>query len=86
MSFLKQNKDCIKLVVLTAVINVVTILNSKTLNFCPPVSTQAISALTVVCIEWALVVPWITRENILLMFLVYRWRSRMLSYAPYIKT
>jgi hypothetical protein len=23
-------------------------------------------------IEWALVVPWITRENILLMFLVYR--------------
>jgi hypothetical protein len=26
-------------------------------------------------IEWALVVPWITRENILLMFLVYRWRS-----------
>jgi hypothetical protein len=26
-------------------------------------------------IEYALVVPWITRENILLMFLVYRWRS-----------
>jgi hypothetical protein len=30
-------------------------------------------------IEWALVVPWITRKNILLMFLVYRWRSSMLS-------
>jgi hypothetical protein len=30
--------------------------------------------------------PWITRENILLMFLVYRWRSSMLSYAPYFKT
>jgi hypothetical protein len=36
-------------------------------------------------IEWALVVPWITRENILLMFLVYKWRSSMLSYAPYFK-
>jgi hypothetical protein len=34
-----------------------------------------------ITIEWALVVPWITRENILLMFLVHRWRcscSRML--------
>jgi hypothetical protein len=36
---------------------------------------------THIYIEWALVVPWITLENILLMFLVYRWRcscSRML--------
>jgi hypothetical protein len=33
-------------------------------------------------IEWALVVPWITRENILLMFLVNRWRCSCSHMLP----
>jgi hypothetical protein len=54
--------------------------NRKPKNFVPNALCEK-NKNVAVTIEWALVVPWITRENLLLMFLVYRWRcscSRML--------